>query len=253
MSEAPNDATGTPQWLAPLEPIFAGDFEYYRDKLVRDAGGRRVVRAAELLDQTVLGGVLDHYAGQYPEAERAGVVSLWSQWYFGLYLTPVVAAALALGHGLPIDLAAVGVVLDDAGTPNAFLLADVGTADVDVTAFLERLARDHVEPLAAALAALGGFSPRVCWSNAGNVFEWAVGEAEKRHGLAADNAGRAIVDRRAFADKRRNVLFDPVRMVEVDGAPLRRRRVCCLRYQLPGFGWCDNCPTPGKGTGAAAQ
>lgn len=251
MSEAVRDATAAGDWLAPLAPIFAGDFEYYRDKLVRDAGGRRVVAAADLLDPGVLGGVIDHYAGLYPEAGRAGVASLWAQWYFGLYLTPFVAAALALGRGLPVALADIGVVLQDDGTPAAFRLPGGAVGEADPEALFETLARDHVEPVAASIAAVGGFSPRVCWSNAGNVFEWAVGEAEKRHGLSPDNAGRAIVGRRAFADKRRNVLFDPVRTVEVDGAPLRRRRVCCLRYQIPGFGWCENCPTPGKGANAA--
>jgi ferric iron reductase protein FhuF len=238
-------------WQAPLAPIFAGDFAYLRGALVRDGGGRRVVEAAALRDPAVLEPTLSLFARLYPRGGRAGVVSLWSQWYFGLYLTPLVLSALALGRGLPADPAELGVVLEGDGTPAAFLVADAGKAGVDPALLFETLACGHVEPLAAALAAAGGFSRRVAWSNAGNVFEWAVGEAERRHGVPPDNAGRAVVGTRVFAGGRRNVLFDPVRVVDVDGAPLRRRRVCCLRYQVPDFGWCENCPTPGRAAAAA--
>ncbi len=110
------------------------------------------------------------------------------------------------------------------------------------------LLEGHLHPFVQGLAAEVRLSPRVLWSNAGNYFEWFIGEMGKLAPLAPMlGHGRELLETERRPDGTRNPLFKPIQYVEVSCAQRpdglwRQRRTCCIRYRLGEMGHCDNCP-----------
>jgi ferric iron reductase protein FhuF len=233
---------------ADIAKVFTGERAYMGERFVLDSSGRETVPCAALLDPAVLGAIFSRYERLYPGADRKGVVSLWAQWYFGILVPPALCLDLLLDRVPRLALDRVRLVLDGSATPAAFVLEDVSEGQPE-DAFMRfsPLIDGHVEPVVNALADFAKVSPRVMWSNAGNMFEWMVAELAKELGprRTAVEQGLEFIASKALPDGRRNRVHEPVRYIERDGQPLRQRKICCLRYMLPGFETCDNCPTPG--------
>lgn len=232
-----------------LADLFTGPLEHARGKLVVDDDGRPFVPAEDLLRTPELGEALDRFAEPYGEGDRRAVASLWSQWYLGTLVVPAVAAGLLLERVLPLGIEDVEVALDeDRRHPVAFRLPGGGTRDGEADAF-ERFAplfRGHVGPLVSALADHAGLAARALWGNAGRYLQWTLEEiASLERGEGAAAAGRRLLDEPTSPDGRENPLHDTIGSVEEEGSTTTRRRVCCLRYLLPGVEGCaDLCPLP---------
>ena len=84
---------------------------------------------------------------------------------------------------------------------------------------------------------------RVFWSNVGNTFEAMLRRIEAVSG-ASDRLSEAqrMLSVPTAPSGEPNPLFDAVHYVLEDGAPMRRRRVCCLQYLLPDRRFCKACP-----------
>ncbi|OUE41105.1 siderophore-iron reductase FhuF, partial [Billgrantia desiderata SP1] len=94
------------------------------------------------------------------------------------------------------------------------------------------------------LAERSELSPKVFWSNLGHYVEY-VGQLCSRHPFftAAGQPLLRYLDTKTFPDGRRNPLFQPVRYLELGGdIPTRVRRLCCVKYRLPGEPLCGGCP-----------
>ncbi|MET0314515.1 MAG: siderophore-iron reductase FhuF, partial [Hansschlegelia sp.] len=155
-------------------------------------------------------------------------------------IADVVFAAAARSFFAKV-LDGVGVNADDQGRTRQIVLPEAGgpfEAAEDETRF-DALVDGHLTPLIDALATIAGCSPKVFWSNAGNVFEYVIASAG---GLGADpravEAGVALMAGRRRRG-RSNPLFAPI-SYPPDGR--RVRRVCCLRYFAPDVGYCGTCP-----------
>lgn len=234
-------------WREQLSTIFTGNLAHYRDKLVLPEDEREVVSGCDLLRPHVFDSVIARFGAQYPGGDRRAVVSLWSQWYFSTLLIPSVAAILLLDRILPLPIDGVGVVLDEEKHhPVAFRLPHSGHAAPRPDPFerFHALVRCHLAPLITAISRSSGLSPRLLWSNAGGYFEWTVRELASRDpATEAAAAGERFLQSRAWPDGWRNPLFEPVRYVDEEGERVCRRRICCLRYLLPGMNGCGNlCP-----------
>lgn len=88
-------------------------------------------------------------------------------------------------------------------------------------------------------------SRRVLWSNAATYFERLVRTLEAGgvpHQTLAD--GRQLIELNKCPSGHLNPMANPVRYVERGETcePLRQRRLCCIRYRLPGLPLCGNCP-----------
>lgn len=88
-------------------------------------------------------------------------------------------------------------------------------------------------------------SRRVLWSNAATYFERLVRSLEAGgvpHQTLAD--GRQLIELNKRPSGHLNPMANPVRYVERGETcePLRQRRLCCIRYRLPGLPLCGNCP-----------
>ncbi|CAN7159078.1 siderophore-iron reductase FhuF [Bosea sp. LjRoot90] len=232
---------------AQQQPSFAARFPealtWYRDKLVLPGGAREAISGPDLLT----GGadrLMARFAVLYPESDRRAIVSMWTQWHFGALVIPATAAILLCGRDLPLELDYIAVVPQEAGLTSAIVIPDEGGSRVGGSDPFARLFDGHVAPLIAHFAAQFRVSPRLLWANAAAIFEWtlqqvpaALADAEV---LAA---ARLRLERRLEPSGQRNPMFEAVRYPVEQGEPIRRRKLCCLRYLLAGVADCGSlCP-----------
>lgn len=239
-----------------LAAAFAPPFHWYAASLRLAGGSAADDGAVPPLDMERMRPVLARFAVPFAQADRRATVSLWSQYYFAALIVPTVAVAARLGRRLPVAAAHLRLRADENGAPAAFLLRDDGAACGGADP-LSCLVDGHLAPVIGAMSSAFAATPRLLWSNAAAILEWSLSQA------AADDAAHPGIVRHGFAllaaealpDGRRNPLFEPVRYPVEGGAPVRRRRVCCLRYLLPGDGGCGPlCPLPAvRGTGCEGE
>ncbi|MDN0076101.1 siderophore-iron reductase FhuF [Crenobacter sp. SG2303] len=202
---------------------------------------------ATLADGSHLPDALLALARDYAGAPRRAQVSQWAKHYFRLLLPPAIAAAL-LGLRLPLALERVGLRFDEHGLPGELELDHLGTpAPHDSLAErYQPLLWQHLAPLIDRLAEHGKLSRRVLWNSAGNLIEHLLRHfADEGHPEAQAHADWLLGSRR-LADGAANPLWQPVHYVDSFlpqvSSPVRLRRLCCLRYELPGEVCCATCP-----------
>lgn len=235
--------------------LFHGVLEPYRETLVLRAPDRRAVPAADLLDGARFDRLVEPFLERHAGADRRAVVSLWTQWYFAALVVPAVGVILRTGRELPLGVRDVDVLLaEDDHRPTGFRLPHGGgvasppRGPDDAFAPFRTLVWDHLAPLVEAVAAGSGLATGLLWSNAGTYFDWAVHELGVDEGAtsAVVGAGRRLLDAATWPNGRENPLHEPVVRGEGHAAASSgRRRVCCLRYLVPGFERCEGrCPLP---------
>ncbi|WP_455734257.1 siderophore-iron reductase FhuF, partial [Burkholderia stabilis] len=139
---------------------------------------------------------------------------------------------VALDDGMPVALYfapdALGVPCDDPEPRYAGLVAHLG-AVIDL------------------LAAMGRVTPRVLWSNAGNLLDYLLDTCRSLP-CAADpvrDAGWLFGSTCLGCEPNplRTPVRDAVPRSPLLPTPFRARRVCCLRYEIPGeTQLCGSCP-----------
>lgn len=234
-----------------LFPLLVGNLGYLRDRLVSSDDTRPAIPVERLLQPETIDPLVGHFARRYPSADRRAVVSAWSQWYFGAVVVPATAAALLLNRVPPLCSGGAAVVIGTEGYPIALRLPNGGSSLPAASTFdrFAPLVRRHLDPLIVGMAGRFGVAPRLLWSNAASTAEWTLREVEALPDAPPDVGahGDRLFGSRTWPDGWPNPLFAPTRRVEAAGAPARRRRVCCLRYRLPGVADCgSSCPFAGR-------
>ena len=230
-----------------LAQCYIGPFAAADPPVMTTPPPSEAIPAAVLLDPHALGQLLERFGKGYAEQDIRGIATQWSKWYFAAVLVPALLADLLLGRELPLALEELFLLPTDEGRVERLCLRHEGrslSTASDERRFMALLDA-NLAPLIEALAALSGASPRVFWSNAGNVFENILNQLEQHPGIdsGATAPGRHLLERARLADGRRNPLHRPVRYVTQPGGATRRiRRLCCIRYLIPELGYCGNCP-----------
>ncbi|MCV4263982.1 siderophore-iron reductase FhuF [Pseudomonas capsici] len=230
-----------------LAPLFTGPLADYGEKLQLRSLPRTDVPGDLFFEHEHFSAFVDGLLLRYQTDERLALVSLWSKWYFSTFMAPVMAASLLQQSALPLALADTGLQLGADSRPKALHLAHAGKPLSPCSAFerFHDLIDEHLTPVIDALVNVTRASPRLFWSNAGNTFEFVTSRLDL-HPLANPQStapAREILTARLRPDGRRNPLFAPVRYHDTgESEPLRLRRICCIRYRLPGVGYCSSCP-----------
>lgn len=232
-----------------LPPALAsyGRAIHFGDPATRRGPGL-LVPASRLVEHLplLLAAMREHYAGD----DARALLSQWSKYYFSLVIPPAVAVAQRLRRPLHMALDASYLLLRE-GMPQAvWLPADaVGEACDDPALRYRSLCLEHLAPQIEALAAAARIAPRVLWSNGGHTLEYALSTmAGSTHAGHAGPDQAFLFERQAFFDSGQpNPLLHAIRYVKPPSPalpdPLRVRRVCCLRYLLPGEEMlCSSCP-----------
>lgn len=227
---------------AARDGLWTGDLAPYRGALVVGDDGRAFSPCSTISRGEVFAQVVARFSATYPGGTPRPIISLWSQSYFGRLIVPAVARSLAHGRVLPLGLDDVGVLLDENTChPLAFRLPHWGEPARAADPFDQfwSLFRHHLEPLIASIAHHGDISARTLWTNAATCVEWAVRRLACRGVDASTLASRAqLLECHRWPDGRGNPLAGAVRYVEYNGERVPRRRVCCMRYLLPGVAGC---------------
>lgn len=231
-----------------LAPCFTGTFLRFRDALALPGNHASSIPGRDLLDPAVADDLMGRFATLHPGGDRRALVSMWTHWHFGALIIPTTAAILLLDRNLPVDLDRVRVALLPDGRTEALILPDDGTAGGPSSPdpFI-RLLDGHVEPLIRYFAGHFRVSPRLLWGNAANIFDWTIQQAAACDGVRPDAVAqsRAFLESRTDRNGRANPMHGAVLCHRQDGQAIRRRKVCCLRYLLPGMEDCGSlCPVP---------
>ncbi|MEW9612511.1 siderophore-iron reductase FhuF [Shinella sp. S4-D37] len=200
------------------------------------------------LDMQGIGALVARFEAPFGAADRRAAISLWSQYYFAALIVPTVAVAVRLGRTLPIEITRIHMRITEDGTPTAFLLASDGEPiDEADPAPLSVLLENHLVPFIETMSSAFGVTERLLWSNAATILAWSLSEAGKdgaKSGRGLQH-GFSMLNAEILPNGRRNPLFGQVRYLLENDMPVRRRRVCCLRYLLPGEETCCSlCPLP---------
>ncbi|HEX3638465.1 MAG TPA: siderophore-iron reductase FhuF [Paraburkholderia sp.] len=210
-----------------------------------ETGKPAVVAVTELASHRValLDAMVKLYGGERETHARA-LLSQWSKYYFGFAATAGFVAAAMLGRPLDMSPEKTHVVLRD-GLPVALYFAqDALQAPASAPASRYTPLVDHLNAVIETLAAMTKVAPRVLWSNAGNLLDYLFEQCTPLLDLADD---AAWLFGPLAADGEVNPLRMPVRLATPRAAglpnPFSARRVCCVRYEIPGeTQLCGRCP-----------
>ncbi|KVA71223.1 iron reductase [Burkholderia ubonensis] len=194
----------------------------------------------------LLDAMVRHYGGD-PAVHARALLSQWSKYYFGRAAPAGVVAALLLGRPLDMAPERTFVVLDD-GMPAGLVFAHdaLGEPCDDPAPRYAGLVA-HLGAVIDLLAEMGRVTPRVLWSNAGNLLDYLLDVCGAQPCAADPGRDAAWLFRSACVDGESNPLRTPVRDAVPRSpllpTPFRARRVCCLRYEIPGeTQLCGSCP-----------
>lgn len=226
-----------------FDDLFAGPLSFCRGQIRPAGGAATAIPGTALMDRQIFDPIIDAYARGFPGGGRRAVISLWSQYYFSALLIPAMAASLALDCRLPLSLEDIGVILDpQTGQPLAFEMHRrcEPCPQADIFTRFEAIVHGHLTPLIRAIRQHAGLSQRLLWENTGGYLAWILTETESTHPELAAK-GWPLVRQPTWPGGGRNPLVDAIGTIDEEAG--RRRRVCCLRYQLPGFERCEGlCP-----------
>lgn len=196
---------------------------------------------AAILDAMTL-----RYGGD-PERHARALLSQWSKYYFRLAVPAALVSAIALQR--PLDMAPTRCVLSlREGMPEALYLPHdaLHERNDDPARRYASLVDEHLRGVTDTLAGMTKIAPRVLWSNVGNLLDTLFEQCAAMPGAARD-AAWLFESRALFDGDEANPLRAPVRAVTPRSpllpTPFRARRVCCVRYEIPGENQlCASCP-----------
>ncbi|WP_153101834.1 siderophore-iron reductase FhuF [Paraburkholderia hayleyella] len=223
-------------WLGPVPEAVQQD----RDSVCIPLA--QLAQQREVLLETMV----QHYGGD-PQRHARALLSQWSKYYFRLVVPAALLAALVLQRPLRMSPAQCTLVLRD-GLPDAlYLSADaLGAVTADPAQRYASLCETHLPAVIGMLASLTHIAPRVLWSNAGNLLDWLFEQCAALPDAERD-AAWLFSARTLASNAEPNPLRCPVRWVTPCSTqlptPFRVRRVCCVRYEIPGEdSLCSSCP-----------
>lgn len=228
--------------------VLDGDLALLRERVAGPDDERSFVPAAELIAPGRLEPLLDRYAARFDPELRACAISFWSLYHLSGAILPVAALAMLSDRMPATALSEVSFTFSDEGESRAARIVPAGPPrPSEPVAVLEALIMDHLEPTVAALVAVSGLAPRLFWNNAASYFDWVVRAAAAHPRVSRERAamGLGLIEAAVLPCGSPNPMHGAIRPVVEDGAETRRRKVCCLRYKLPGVPGCGGlCPLP---------
>ncbi|MBE9604210.1 siderophore-iron reductase FhuF [Acetobacteraceae bacterium H6797] len=231
-----------------LAPVFAGPLDFARHWLelaeAPEPLPRRPIALSTLLEEEVQRPLMARHEARYPGGDRRAALSMWTQYYCAQYLLSHLGAWLLLGRMLPFRPDDIAVLVLEDGTPDGFRLPHLG-AVAEGPVDLEPLIREHLAPLFQSLQRHHRIAPRVLWTNAAVRVSAALNLARQQPDVPPLRLleAEALLAKPCWRDGSPNPLHGTQSRVEVEGEMVLRRRVCCLRYMLPGIAGCGaTCP-----------
>ncbi|WP_312363019.1 siderophore-iron reductase FhuF [Ensifer sp.] len=248
MTAAASEALMETGGIKVLSSAFSGPHAWCNEKMMLSDDLADGIALPEFFGSGAFDQALDIYAAASGGSDRRAVASMWSLYYFSALTIPYIVARVLDHQVLPVSFDRMKVALAEDGLPRAFGVADAGdwqaSDDEDVFATLAPLMGEHLREVVGYLKSSGGIAPKLAWNNAVVYIDYALRAAgvEPLHAQA-----EALTGRKSLPDGSPNPFFDCLRHEEEDGARVCRRKICCLRYLLPGVRSCGSlCALPSQ-------
>ena len=232
-----------------LRAVFSGDHAWCGEKLRLSGELDGAVAVSSFFRDGGFAAMLERFADEKGAADRRAAASFWSLYYFSALAIPFVVARRA-GWTMPVAFGEMTMVLGEDGLPAAFGLPEAGGwgDPPDSMAELVRpLVQAHLAEVVALLKEKGGIAPKLSWTNAAVYIDYAINATAGADHPADDREwpSRPLFETKSLAEGEANPFLGCLRREAVDGAVHCRRKVCCLRYMLPGIPGCGElCALP---------
>jgi ferric iron reductase protein FhuF len=193
---------------------------------------------------------INRYAEVSKGKDRRAVVSMWSLYYFAGLTIPYILARRLAGQLLPVAFEEMSIALHDDGLPRAFgvhhrgSIGEAGEADDFGT--VGPLLDSHLAEVVSRLKVCG-IAPKLCWNNAAVYIDYTLRLTEPDSVAGRPAPDLPLFVRGCLPNGGPNPFCGSVRQVEDGGEMIQRRKICCLRYMLPGVPSCGNrCALPSQ-------
>ncbi|AWM25727.1 siderophore-iron reductase FhuF [Sinorhizobium fredii] len=231
-----------------LSAAFAGPHAWCNEKMMLSADLADGIPLTEFFASGAFEQALSTYAATFDGSDRRAVASMWSLFYFSCLSIPYVVAWALERQMLPVTLDEMTVALSADGLPRAFGVAAHGDwrdeGGQEIFSVLQPLMDEHLVKVIGHLKAVGGIAPKLAWNNAAVYIDYALRTAGTEP--LSDQAD-AMTGLRLMPNGTPNPFFDCLRHEEEDGGGVCRRKICCLRYLLPGIASCGSlCALPSQ-------
>ncbi len=247
-------ATGSPnsitdvKGLRGLSAAFAGPHAWCNEKMLLSSDLADGIPLTEFFASGAFDRALSTYAATFDDSDRRAVASMWSLFYFSSLTIPYVVAWALERQMLPVTFDEMTVALSADGLPRALGVPAPGVwsdeGGREIFSALQPLMDEHLVRVIGHLKAVGGISPKLAWNNAAVYIDYALRCAGTEP--LSDQAD-AMTRLRLMPNGTPNPFFDCLRHEEEDGARVCRRKICCLRYLLPGIPSCGSlCALPSQ-------
>lgn len=231
-----------------LDRLIPERLSYLKGTYRFDDGGSDTIPCRDLCEPGQFEATINRYATRFAGTDRRAAVSVWTMYYFShLVVSPLV---FWLAHKRLLKLGSNNLTarLDrETVLPVGFIVEDPGKQASSASVFdvMDHAIFRHAKPLIDTISEQAGLSPKLLWSNVAVYADWVIREIctsmPDRRGAAM-----ALLDCKAWPDGTPNPLFGWMRQERApDGTCFSQRRICCLRYILPGVPGCGMvCPIP---------
>ncbi|MDQ0321024.1 ferric iron reductase protein FhuF [Pararhizobium capsulatum DSM 1112] len=232
-----------------LKAVFAGEHAWCGEKMMLSEELEGATTLTEFFSSGAFTKALDAYAADKDGADRRAIASMWSLYYFSALTIPYIVAR-RFHQELPVDMAAMSIALGEDGLPRAFGLPGEGSwhegSDDDLLSFVAPLVRDHLTVIVQHLKAHCGIAPRLAWNNAAVYIDYAFNATARGEASDASKwASKALFEEQFLPDGTLNPFRNCLRHEAHGEQTICRRKVCCLRYRLPGIPSCGElCALP---------
>ena len=234
-----------------LKAVFAGEHAWCGEKMMLSAELDDAVPLTDFFGSGGFSAALDAYAAAHGGTDRRAVASMWSLYYFSILTIPYIVARRA-DCALPIAMQSMTIALAEDGLPRALGLARGGDwsegQNDDLLAFVVPLVTQHISEVVAQLKAQGGIAPKLAWNNAAVYIDYAFNATDRERPAHGDAwASRPLFSQPQLPDGSPNPFLGCLRHEVEGGETVCRRKVCCLRYLLPGIPSCGElCALPNQ-------
>ena len=230
-----------------LKAIFTGEHAWCGEKMMLSSQLPDALPLGDFLSGGGLAETIDRYAAHYGNADRRAAASFWSLYYFSALAIPYVVARRA-ETALPIAIEDMTIALGEDGLPRAFGLPHEGAwsdAD-DLFDFVGPLVDCHLARVVATLKTQTGIAPKLAWNNAAVYIDYAFNTTDRSMLEGEDHwPYRPLFDCPRLADGSKNPFHGCLRHEPEADLIHCRRKICCLRYMLPGIPGCGElCALP---------
>lgn len=233
----------------PLAALFAGEHSWWAQKLMLSSDLDDGTPLRSFFADGSFNAAIDRYTAASGGADRRAVVSMWSLYYFSGLTIPYLIARQLRRRLLPVSFDEMTIAVGEDGLPRAFGVPHAGWEDrnpsTDSFEAVDPLFETHLFK-AVDLLKQNGISAKLCWNNAAVYIDYALRLTEAE-GAEPCRSDLPLFVRGCLPNGGVNPFSGCVRQVEDEGEYIARRKLCCLRYMLPGIPSCGKfCALPEK-------